>query len=72
MSEQDRVVRVKEVVGLTGISRTSLSRLVAAGTFPKQVDIGMRANAWMLSDVQAWLAARQRVEVPASGEKAEA
>lgn len=59
MVEQDRVVRIKEVVKLTGISRTSLYRAMAAGTFPRQVDIGMRATAWMLSDVQAWLASRR-------------
>ncbi|TAI63421.1 AlpA family transcriptional regulator [Bradyrhizobium sp. Leo170] len=59
MIESDRIVRIQEVVKITGLSRRSIYRAMVAGIFPKQVDVGMRAAAWMLSDVQAWLSSRQ-------------
>ena len=39
-------------------SRMSLYRLVAAGKFPKPLQIGPNRRAWLASDIDAWLAER--------------
>jgi prophage regulatory protein len=52
------LVRKRELLGSLKISRTSLERMMAAGTFPRPQKIGARAVAWRESDVEAWIAAR--------------
>lgn len=42
--------------GITGKSRSSLYRDVAAGTFPAPVKIGQRSVAWRSTDIESWLA----------------
>jgi prophage regulatory protein len=40
----------------TGLSTTTLYRLMLGGQFPRPVIIAKRAVAWRVSDVNAWLA----------------
>jgi len=54
----DRVLRVAEVMKLTGLSRTTLWKLARAGSFPKPVKLTGRAMGWKASAVAAWLAER--------------
>lgn len=54
----DRVIRIKEVLAVTGLSRSVLYRLSSQGVFPAQVDTGAKYAAWRHSDVQAWIATR--------------
>lgn len=39
----------------TGQSAATIYRGVKAGTFPKPVKIGVRASAWVGSEVDAWI-----------------
>jgi predicted DNA-binding transcriptional regulator AlpA len=43
---------------MVGLSRTTLWRMVQAGTFPRPVVIGKRASVHVLEEVQAWMEAR--------------
>lgn len=43
----------------TGLSRSSIYAMTAAGTFPKPVKLGARAVGWRESDLAAWLEARE-------------
>ena len=53
----DRVIRLPEVMKLTGLGKTSIYRLLDEKRFPAQKKIpGVRAAAWMASDVEAYLA----------------
>lgn len=54
----DRLLRRAEVQQLTGLSRTSLYRLVAAMDFPAQVRLSTNTVAWLRSEVDAWIAGR--------------
>ena len=40
----------------TGLSRTTLTRLMLTGEFPRPVVIAKRAVAWHSRDVDAWIA----------------
>lgn len=50
-----RLVRIAEVVQITGLQKSSIYAAMKAGTFPKSVKIGPRAVAWPLAHVQAWI-----------------
>jgi len=52
------MLRLREVRTITGASRSTIYALEAAGKFPRRVKLGMRAVAWIESEVQAWIAER--------------
>lgn len=53
MSEQ--ILKIYEVQSITGLSRTTIYRMVSANTFPKQIKLGERSSGWLKSEVEAWL-----------------
>ncbi|MDT8805371.1 helix-turn-helix transcriptional regulator [Vibrio vulnificus] len=54
-----RLIRFREVLAMTGLSRSSVYRFIEANQFPAQVQLGGRAVAWVESEVQEWI--QQRV-----------
>jgi prophage regulatory protein len=49
-------LRVRDVLAMVGLSRTTLYALMRKGSFPKQVRLkGVRAARWQLSAVQEWI-----------------
>lgn len=59
-SPQPRILRRAAVATRTGLSATSLWRLMQAGDFPKPVSLGRRAVGWIEAEVDAWIEARSR------------
>ncbi|OLQ88018.1 DNA-binding protein [Vibrio panuliri] len=55
-----RLIRLNEVLDMTGLSRSSMYRFIEDNQFPLQVQLGGRAVAWVECEVQEWI--RQRVE----------
>jgi prophage regulatory protein len=51
----DIVYRLKDVLEITGASRSSIYQWVHAGIFPPPIKIGARAVGWRRSAVQKWL-----------------
>ena len=52
----DMFLRISDVTKRTGLSRAAIYRMIAEGTFPRQVPIGTRAVGWRLSSVLEWMA----------------
>lgn len=52
------ILRLPEVLALTGRSRSSLYEDIAAGRMVKPIPLGPRAVGWLRGDVETWLAAR--------------
>ena len=52
-----RLLHLKEVLNRTSLSRTSIYRLMAEGTFPASVPLGSRV-AWVEALVEEWIQAR--------------
>ena len=50
-----RLMRLPEVLDLTGLSRATIYRKIAAGTFPPQRNTGSRACGWRVGEVDIWL-----------------
>jgi prophage regulatory protein len=53
----ERLIRFREVKRLTGLSGATLYRKMSAREFPRPVQLGAAARAWLLS-VQDWIARR--------------
>lgn len=51
-----RLVRLREVLHRTGLSRSTVYRRMEAGTFPKPYPIGGKIVAWAESDIDRWIA----------------
>jgi len=58
-SEDDRILRMKEVRKLTGVSRSTIWRLEKSGQFPRRVALGLSSIGWLKSDVLDWLNQRK-------------
>lgn len=58
------LMRLKDVMRVSGLSRATLYRQVQAGTFPQPVKIGGRASAWVRHEVEGWITRRMRERVP--------
>jgi prophage regulatory protein len=52
------LLRLPQVRVRTGLSRSTIYQYISAGTFPKPVQLGPRAVAWIESEVAAWIHAR--------------
>ena len=59
-SPQDRLLRRDEVELRCGLARTSIYRMMRAGTFPEPVKVGPRAVRWAESEIEHWVAERPR------------
>jgi prophage regulatory protein len=51
----DRIVRLKTVLARTGLSRFTIYRKIAEGTFPAQLKISMNGSGWHESDIDCWI-----------------
>ena len=51
-------LRLQAVIRITGLSRSTLYRLIADEQFPRPVRLGPRAVAWRREDIEAWGEAR--------------
>lgn len=54
----DRLLRLKDVIVATGLSRSTIYAREKEGTFPKRVPLGNGLTAWVESEVQAWILER--------------
>jgi prophage regulatory protein len=56
MPISDRIVRLKTVLAPTGLSRSTIYRKIAEGTFPPQIKISVNGAGWRESDIDRWVA----------------
>ena len=55
-----RLMRLKEVIEATGLSRPTIYKRMALGLFPIPVHLGERAVAWVSDEVEIWI--KERIE----------
>jgi len=59
MTIQSPVVGTAEILGMFNVSHATFYRVVYGDpTFPKPFKIGLRKNAWLRADIEAWINAR--------------
>jgi prophage regulatory protein len=52
---RDRLVRLPEVEGMTGLRKSTAYKLIGEGKFPKPVRLGTRMVAWSEAAVLQWV-----------------
>lgn len=67
MSNTERIIRMKTVLDRTGLSRSTIYRKIAEGTFPSQAKISVHGASWYESAIGRWIAdpVHYREEEPA-------
>lgn len=58
-----RILRAREVVTRTGLSRQTIWRLERAGEFPARVEVMKNRVGWQEEEIDTWIAARPRVRL---------
>jgi len=53
-----KFLRLPAVCERTGLSRSQVYRLEAAGKFPRRVKLGLSTSAWVEAEIQRWAADR--------------
>ncbi len=51
----DRLLRLRDVMAITGLGSSTLYRYIQAGTFPAPMKIGGFTARWRESAVEAWM-----------------
>jgi prophage regulatory protein len=52
------LLRLPTVLARVGWGRSTLYKRVKEGTFPSPIELGLRARAWIGSEVDEWIAQR--------------
>lgn len=50
-----RLIRIKEVVTATGLSRSRIYQYINEDRFPSSVSLGGRSVAWVESEIDKWI-----------------
>lgn len=51
----ERMIRLKEVINITGLSKSTIYTMISDNRFPRQRRIGKRAVAFLNSEIANWL-----------------
>jgi prophage regulatory protein len=51
----DAILRLPDVIRVTGLSRSSVYEKARRGQFPKSVKISQRVIGWRIGEVRQWL-----------------
>lgn len=55
---QEYYLRFPEVKGVTGLSRSTIWRMEANGSFPKRYQLSTNSVGWKSSEISLWLESR--------------
>ncbi|MFA0084384.1 AlpA family transcriptional regulator [Vibrio sp. 10N.261.51.F12] len=53
-----RLIKLKEVMTLTSLARSTIYKYMSEGQFPKAVSLGCRSVAWVEEEVTDWVLER--------------
>lgn len=50
-----KIIRLKEVLEIVPLSKSSIYSKIAKGEFPSSIPLGERAVGWLQSDIDNWI-----------------
>lgn len=53
-----KILRLKAVMEMTGLARSTIYKYIAEGQFPKQTKLGVRCVGWLHEEIEEWLICR--------------
>lgn len=54
----NRILRIREAIRRTGISKSTILRLEKRGEFPRRVALSARTIGWREVDIEQWMNSR--------------
>jgi prophage regulatory protein len=54
----NKILKLADVIEITGKCRSAVYLQIREGTFPKQINLGPRAVGWLESEIQEWISLR--------------
>jgi prophage regulatory protein len=57
-SSPRRILRLAQVIALTGLSRSTIYQFLANDGFPKQIRLGARSVGWVAAEIDEWISSR--------------
>jgi prophage regulatory protein len=55
---KNTLLKLKDVLAVTGLSRSYVYALAQQGLFPKPVKLTERSSAWVAGEVEEWIESR--------------
>ena len=55
---KNQLIKLKEVLAITGLSRSYVYALAQQDLFPKPVKLTERSSAWVAAEVEEWIESR--------------
>ncbi len=52
---KQKILRLPQVIEMTGLPRSTIYALIKDNAFPKQVPLGRRAVGWIEQEIQDWI-----------------
>lgn len=53
--DDDKLLRIEQVIDLTTLSRREIYRQMQAGKFPRQCRLSHKRAVWRLSEINRWI-----------------
>ena len=61
---EQRILRLADVERKTGLRKSAIYNGIAAGTFPRPIQLTARARGWRCADIDEWIASRPKTDIP--------
>lgn len=58
MLNNERILRLPEVLQRTGLSRSTIYDWIKKENFPKSISLGSKSVGWLESDINFWINSR--------------
>ena len=55
-----KIIRVRGVLAMTGIGRTTLWKLCKSGDFPAPLQLSEKCIGWRVAEIQQWIESRPK------------
>lgn len=52
------ILRLKDVIVKTGLSRSAIYKAINEGSFPKPIQLGTRSVGWLENELNDWIRVR--------------
>ena len=59
---ETRIIRLREVIHQTGLSKATIYRMIKSGRFPQALRLGKRATGWRKDEIDHFIATRERAD----------
>jgi prophage regulatory protein len=61
-----RLIRLRQVMARTGLSRSTIYEHISQGKFPKQISLGPQSVGWVEGEIDGWINSRIQASRQAS------